>query len=743
MTYFRNIRSVMYIPGTDSPPLSIPASQSVIEQIDRLTNEAAALYHAKQFDKIADLATEALNLSLQHSYPKGQAYALIAKSWFLSADTNYQDALACLNSSLEISLDRADAVGIARAMKGIGNIYYYLGKITDALDEFLGGYITLLLAGEEEETPSLLNNICNCYDLLGDYSSALDYAGKYLSLVRKTNDERHLATALNLHGILYCHFDDYPTALEYYLEAHAITTRINDPDIERWIVCNIGLIYIQLGNFPSGLHYFMQGLLLSEKIADIRHQGYCCYNISNAFLEMDNYSLALNYGMQSLAYNEKLGYLIGQANSLENLARIFYKLGDMSSAIEYARKSLLLHETSQFKRGRLNMLFLLTKISEEQNELRQAYHLALEALELVQELGNTPHAEALGSLARITLAMGNTSEATGYIKQQKALAKLIKRDEQNKKTAKRLAESELEKTKKQAQILSSSSANPTASLAGELFKKTFTLENQGFILAPNARAESSTPITHTITITTFGRFSVTIDGRELSADDWQRKKARDIFKILLINHRKSVTIDELIDFLWPDSASKNLIPTLWNSVSYIRKALEPDIRPHTPSSYIKIMDKSYMLDLGTNVSIDYIEFITLLAKIRTNKKTADVINFMEQAVALYTGDFLKEDAFEEWASYERESLKEQFLETLVSLGNHYLDTGILPLAISSARKAIETDRVYEEAYELLFTALADNGQPSELSKAWKACQAAYKKELGTLPPKFLEKIARP
>jgi len=732
----------MHIPDTDSRALPIPTSDTVIEHIDRLNHEATKRYHAKQLDGIPDLAAEALDLSRQHSYPKGQAAALIAQSWVLTAHSKYEEALSCLNTALEIALDQADAVCIAQIMKGIGNIYYYLGKITDALDEFLGGYVTLLLAGEEAETSALLNNICNCYDLLGDYSSALDYAGKYLTVVRKTNDERHLATALNLHGILYCHFDDYPTALEYYLEALAITMRINDPDIERWIVCNIGLIYIQLGNFPSGLHYFMQGLVLSEKIADVRHQGFCCYNISNAFLEMENYSLALNYGMQSLAHNEKLGYLIGQANSLENLARIFYKLGDTPSAIEYARKSLQLHETTEFKRGKLNMLFLLTKISEEQNELHQAYQLALEALELVRELGHTPHAEALGLLARITRTMGNTTEAAGYIKQQKALAKLIKRDEQNTITAKRLAESELEKTKKQAQILTASSANSTASLAGELLKKTVTLENQGFILAPNARAESTASSTHTITIKTFGRFAVTIDGRELSADDWQRKKARDIFKILLINHRKSVTIDELIDFLWPDSAGKNLIPTLWNSVSYIRKALEPDIRPHTPSSYIKIMDKSYMLDLGTDASIDYKEFRTLLAKIPENKITADTISIMEQAVALYTGDFLKEDTFEEWASYERESLKEQYLETLILLGNHYLDSGRLPQALSSARKALETDRVYEEAYEILFTALSDNGQSSELSKAWKACQAAYKKELGIAPPKFLEKLAQ-
>ncbi len=724
---------------------SLPDSEStsILEYIDRLTEDASRLYLTMHVDKLSEVANLSYELSCRHSYPKGQAHALIAKSWVLSCETKYDDSLALLNSALEIFLDLADAIGISNAMKSIGNIYYHTGKITEALDEFLGGYITLLLAGEEEQTLSLLNNVCNCYDILGEYSSALDYADKYLILARRLDDKRHIATALNLHGILCCNFDDYPTALEHYLEALSITSALNDSDIERWLVCNIGLVYMQLKNFSSGLHYFMQGLVLSEKIASIRHQGFCCYNISNAFLEMENYSLALNYGLQSLALHEKISYTIGQANSLENLARIFYKLSDIPTAIEYARKSLQLHETTGFKRGRLNMLFLLAKISEELHNLPDGYRYALSALELAREIGNSPQAEALNSLARITLKMGHKSESAGYTKQYKTVTKLIQRDTKNAQTAKRLAESELEKTKKQAQKLTASSAATAPPLASELLNKPSSLGNQGFILAPSVRSESSVVSTHAICVTTFGRFSVTIDGRELSAEDWQRKKARDIFKILLINHRRSVTIDELIDFLWPDSASKNLIPTLWNSVSYIRKALEPDIKPHTPSSYIKIMDKAYMLDLGTDVSIDYWEFKNLLAKIHKQQNEASRVELIEQAIALYKGDFLKEDAFEEWASYERESLKEQYLETLISLGNHLHDAGKLPEAISIARKALETDRVYEEGYELLFTALAENNQASELSKAWKTCQSAYKKELGTMPPKFLEKLVHP
>ncbi|MFN8361579.1 MAG: tetratricopeptide repeat protein [Candidatus Kapaibacterium sp.] len=730
------------MPDSDTDSIfAPPESTSVYEYIDRLNDDAALYYQTMQTDKLSDVAGQALELSLHHSYPKGQAYALMAKSWLLSGDAKYDESLVYLNNSLEIFLDLADAVGISRAMKGIGNIYYYLGTISKALDEFLGGYITLLLAGEEEQALALLNNICNCYDMLADYRSALDYADKYLTLARRLDDKRHIATALNIHGILCCNFDNYPAALEHYLGALSITSELNDPDIERWLVCNIGLVYMQLGNYSSGLHYFMQGLVLSEKIANLRHQGFCCYNISNAFLEMGNYSLALNYGLQSLALNEQISYTIGQGNSLENLARIFYKLRDLPTAIDYARKSLALHESTGFKRGKINMLALLSKISEDLGEIPEAYRLSLLVLELAQDLGNTTYAEALSSLARITKTMGNTTESAGYLKQHKTLIKLIQRDEKNAQTAKRLAESELEKTKKQAQKLTATAVTASPSLANGLLSTPAALGNQGFILAPNTHAEPIAAAPHTITVTTFGRFSVSIDGRELTAEDWQRKKARDIFKILLINHRQSVTIDELIDFLWPDSASKNLIPTLWNSVSYIRKALEPDIKPHTPSSYITIMDKAYMLDLGTDCTIDYLEFKALLAQSHKLHHQPAGVELMAQAIALYKGDFLKEDAYEEWASYERESLKEQYLETLISLGNYYLDAQNFPEAISAARKAIETDRVYEEGYELLFTALADNNQFSELAKAWKACQTAYKKELGALPPKFLEKLA--
>jgi len=735
----------MPIPDADSQLNSEvnPNPENILEFIDFLNEESANFRPTDLADSALLQTEQALELSLKHSYPKGQVYALLTRGRLLAKATRYQEALQCLNTALELSLDLADAVGIARAMQGIGNVYSETGQISKALEEYLGGYTTLLLAGEDEFATGLLNNICNCYELLGEYVFAIEYAEKYLALARRINSQNHISSALNLLGNLNAHLDDFPTALSHYLEALAIATQIQDYAVESWVVCNIGLMYLQVDNYTTGLHYFMQGLQLGEKLGDNRHQAFCCHHISDIFLNLNNSQLALNYAMKSLGLNEYLGDVVGQAYSLESIARIFHKLGDVSNAVEYARKSLALHDKAQIKQGKVNMLFLLCAIAEEEKAYPNAYTLALETLEIAQELSNSLHSEALTVLARTALALGNKSESTGYSKQQKALTKLIQKDERNKKAAQLLAASELEKTKKQAQILSASSVNSTPSLAGELFKKTSTLHEHGFMLAPSTRAELTTSISHKIKVTTFGRFSVTIDGRELSSDDWQRKKARDIFKILLINHRKSVTIDELIDFLWPDSASKNLIPTLWNSVSYIRKALEPDIRPHTPSSFIKIMDKSYMLDLGSGVSIDFVEFKTLLAKLHGEKNELARINCMEQTTALYTGDFLKEDAYEEWASYERESLKEQYLETLIALGNYYLDTGKLPEAITSARKAIDTDRVYEEAYELLFTALADNNQSSELAKAWKACQAAYKKELGSQPPKFLEKLAYP
>ncbi len=716
------------------------SSLPIYTTINELNERAMNAVSKGEYEHALALGTKAARLATIYVFPLEKGRALWNIGWAYSNLLRYEDALTVLGEAADIFQEVGDAFGISRVLQGIGNVYFSTGRLLESLEEYLNAYAVLELAGLERNSIALLGNIAYTYKLLGEYYYAIEYAQKQLTLALHFSNEFHISKALNSLGSNYFHLGDYATSLSYYSQGFHRATDKKDIDAESWILGNISSVYLQLGNYTGALDSMMQCIALSEHTKDRRHLAHCYNQVCSIYRTMGNDSLALDYAMRSLSIYTTLCDRVGEANVLMNIARIFNHNGDSGIALDYAQKSYRLHCESSTKEGEAESLLLISSAHHQMNHYPLAIEAAEAALVIAENINS--HAlllSALQQLLDLADIVKDSSRAEVYSQRLDATSTIIAKEEQRTNAQKLMLEAQLQKTRTHAEKLLTNTKN---TLSADFLHKTSSLKQQGLVLAPDSLP---TPVkasnnTRAISIHTFGHFDVTINGREISNENWQRKKARDIFKILLIHHQQSVSADELIDTLWTDTTGRNLIPTLWNCVTYIRKALEPKLKPREPSTYIKIAGKNYLLDLGSGAEIDFIAFKDLLARGNKQKSLLSKIQLYEQAVELYQGDFLKEDAFEEWASYERESMKELYLHAMIEIGNFHAYNGNLPDAITFARRAIETDRVYEEGYELLFTALAGNNQTSELFKAWKSCQLFYNKELGSTPPTFLEKL---
>lgn len=56
---------------------------------------------------------------------------------------------------------------------------------------------------------------------------------------------------------------------------------------------------------------------------------------------------------------------------------------------------------------------------------------------------------------------------------------------------------------------------------------------------------------------TFGEFKVSVGEHDIKTSEWGQKKARDVFKILLIHHKVAMNADELIELVWGNLSRKN------------------------------------------------------------------------------------------------------------------------------------------------------------------------------------------
>lgn len=713
---------------------------SIHSEIDRLNRTADSEFKAGRIEEARTICEKAFVRSIEHNYLAGKGDALIIQGKIVFRLVQYDEALSLFHQVLDIFQEVGDSLKISLALQGIGSVYYATGRLLEALEEFLNAYSILELAGLEHETLRVLGNIVIIYHTLCEYSQAIHYSERQLAFAKRFNFEDHTAKALSNLGELYFRLSDFTTSLHYSTEGLAVAERCGDQAAESSILANISSVYFHLGNYTGALDYTMRSIALAEHIGRKRllpslfNYACCIYG------KMHNDSLALSYAMRALEIYSSLEDPVGEAYTLHNIASIFEQNGDLHTALEYARKSYHLCHTSSVKDAEAETLLLIAICHEKLGHYSEALTYANQAFDIAVTIDS--HAllqSTLRQLVSISTHLGDTVSTTRYTRQLNDTTKIIAKTEQRRNAEKILLEAQIQRTRQQAvQLLNSAKT----SLTDDFLTKTHSLKQQGFVLTtvipPEPVKKSRTA---DIRVQTFGHFSVHIGNRELTSDDWQRKKARDIFKILLMNHRKSVSADELIDILWLDAAGKNLIPTLWNCVSYIRKALEPAIKPRQPSAYIKIVGKNYMLNLGTGAEIDFLTFRELVSKAPKQSTLEAQIRMYEQAIALYTGDFLKEDSLEDWSSFERESLKELYLNTVTTVGNYYLSQGNTAQSIIHARKILDIDRVQDDGYELLFKSLIASGNISELNKSWVICQAAYRREFLSHPPKHLAALA--
>ena len=152
--------------------------------------------------------------------------------------------------------------------------------------------------------------------------------------------------------------------------------------------------------------------------------------------------------------------------------------------------------------------------------------------------------------------------------------------------------------------------------------------------------------------------------------------------------------EHLADLLWadlePDGAHHAFRQTLW----YIRQRIGTD----------GLASDAVQVSLTADVEIDRDRFDAAVAR-----------QDHEQAVTLYTGDFLPGFAapggaeFEQWADLERGRLRRAFLRAAGSLVQLRLDASRFREAVTLARRVHDTDPHAEPGWRLLIEALLSSG----------------------------------
>jgi predicted ATPase len=172
-------------------------------------------------------------------------------------------------------------------------------------------------------------------------------------------------------------------------------------------------------------------------------------------------------------------------------------------------------------------------------------------------------------------------------------------------------------------------------------------------------------------VTLLGGFAAAVDGVPVADSAWRLKKARELVKLLALAPGHRLHREQAMDLLWGDRGPAAAANNLNQAVYIARRALDPEA--------IEVRDE--VLVLVAEVDVDR---LTVAAAAARHARTP---GSYRAALALYGGELLPENRYDDWAAERREELAELAaeleteLEALARDGADRLQ--LLPAEVSS------------------------------------------------------------
>lgn len=719
--------------STSDQITSIPEELSLItDPIERID----AMYRISNSMRLSDteyalkLARELLHEAENISYVRGIALGKLSIGNCLTVLQQNDSGLPYLQEALGYFTQSEDQTYLAATYYSIAAASANLGNLPQALED---AHCALDFYKTTDDSKGSFRALClvgALYGRLGDNKKALEYQLSAHKMQEVEHDAQGMTITLISLGITYQRLGNYTKAVESFFEAVKTARDSGSNRQEATALANVGSTYGLLGNHTVSIDYLFKALKLHEQNGNLRSQANALDNIADQYRQLREPAQALTYSLRSLKLFQSVGDRFGEGLAMRTLGHTLQQIKDYDAALSYLLRSLSLIEVSGERFETAFCLLLLGDFFFERGSIEEARSYFERGITFSRANYHETEAKLHERLIACYEKLQNPELAEEHRKAYLTITREQFSEEQLASAKDLIAKLELE------QALVEAERNGIATTAIQENIEVLLRASQG----REQPAVRSLVVPPTIQIQTFGRFALLLNGKEISNEMWQRKKARDVFKVLLLNHRRAVTIDELIDKIWGNSSLKNPEPALWNATSCIRKVLEPELKPQNASKYLTIADRTYQLDLGEEASVDFIKFKRLITQSQSVRNLETREELLRETIELYRGDFLKEDMNEEWASFERMLLKEQYIDALMRLATISRDRHATEDVLRYCKLAIEADATYEQAYELLFQTLREQDRLTEAIKLYEQCERAFQSELGAKPPKHLARL---
>ncbi len=219
-------------------------------------------------------------------------------------------------------------------------------------------------------------------------------------------------------------------------------------------------------------------------------------------------------------------------------------------------------------------------------------------------------------------------------------------------------------------------------------------------------------------------------------EDWPRAKTKDLLKLLASQRGQVFSLDQLIEALFPDLDPERARKNLYKRISELRHVLEPSLKQGSRSRFIlNVGQQSISFNPDSPCWVDteaFQKLFRIAQQAERENHWNEALEGYQQAIALYRGDFLAEDRYEEWSLALRERWRESYLTVLLRAAQCHGRLGQYAPALEHCSRASEFAPSREAAYRQKMTYHALMGESHEATQTYYACVEKLK-QLGVIP----------
>lgn len=279
---------------------------------------------------------EALKLSQQLKYQKGEGYALMNAAVVDFDKYDYAGAYANFDKAKQILEQAGDNYDLAMLYNRRGRLYMDDGKHALALNDYLQGIKLADQTGNVRLAIDIKSNVGYLYNILGEFSKAIPYYTEALNQAKQLGYINGMASSYNAMGKTYKTQGSYPEALHAYQEGLKYELQNKIPESIAIAYGNIGDVYERMGDFPNAFLNIRKYLTFyygKEKLEDRISWGE--WVIGKAFTHSGQLDSGFYYANHSLMLANKVGWRLYLKEITLLIAESAAKLKKWDTAYKY------------------------------------------------------------------------------------------------------------------------------------------------------------------------------------------------------------------------------------------------------------------------------------------------------------------------------------------------------------------------------------------------------------------------